>query len=75
MSLRNIEKSNLVKGINKKLSKVDELPTNTQDLIEKYTCNSSSSDCMDSACDECRLTIVGVEDFVDNLYGAETSVI
>ena len=51
----------LVKGINIQLIKDMQLPTNPHDLVERFSCDSSLSDCMNSDCEECATTDISLQ--------------
>lgn len=74
--MRDVQKCNLfVKWVNKKLFRAARLPTKPHDLIDKNIRISSFLDCTDSIGNDCRFTIVSIEDFNINqrrISGLET---
>ena len=43
-----------MKGLNQKLPKENQLPANPHDIVERFSCDSSSEVCMSSKCEKCK---------------------
>ena len=55
----------IAKGVNKKiLNKSLLVPTDPHSLVEAYSCQSSSKDCMYSLCEDCNITDLSEDDFL-----------
>ena len=50
-----------MKGLNNWLPNGSQMPINPDDIVERFSCDSSSDDCMDSNCDDLGNEIIGAE--------------
>ena len=54
----------LVVAVNSKLNTVDrKLPTNENDLVNRFSCNIESAECMNNTCESCPKYHVNVDNF------------